>query len=94
MGLALSTDSCRANRIDGRRGGMMLAGVLNMDEAYSAVNWKTVFLMACLIPLGWALDSTGAANWLAQQTLERSDPGCRSGLAGRHRHCLPFPSAW
>ena len=59
-------------------------GVLNMDEAYSAINWKTVFLMACLIPLGWALDSTGAANWLAQQTLERrhstppkNDPMCR-----------------
>ena len=50
---------------------MIVTGVLNMDEAYSAVNWKTVFLMACLIPLGWAMDSTGAANWLAQQVLER-----------------------
>ncbi|GAB2496944.1 SLC13 family permease [Arenimonas alkanexedens] len=53
---------------------MMLAGVLNMDEAYSAVSWKTVFLMACLIPLGWAMDSTGAANWLAQVILERIGP--------------------
>ncbi|PRH83023.1 SLC13 family permease [Arenimonas caeni] len=50
---------------------MMLTGVLHMDEAYSAVNWKTVFLMACLIPLGWAMDSTGAAAWIAQQVLER-----------------------
>src|SRR5690606_11846502 len=50
---------------------MMVAGVLNMDEAYSAISWKTVFLMACLIPLGWAMDSTGAAAWLAQQMLER-----------------------
>ena len=54
--------------------GMMLAGVLNMDEAYAAVSWKTVFLMACLIPLGWAMDSTGAAGWLAQQILERIGP--------------------
>jgi di/tricarboxylate transporter len=50
---------------------MLVAGVLNMDEAYSAVSWKTVFLMACLIPLGWAMDSTGAAAWLTQQLFER-----------------------
>ena len=55
--------------------GMLVTGVLNMDEAYAAINWKTVFLMACLIPLGWAMDSTGAAAWLAQQTLERSADG-------------------
>jgi di/tricarboxylate transporter len=54
---------------------MLLAGVLNMDEAYSAISWKTVFLMACLIPLGWAMDSTGAAAWLAQQLLERIGDG-------------------
>jgi di/tricarboxylate transporter len=54
--------------------GMMVTGVLNMDEAYSAVSWKTVFLMACLIPLGWAMDSTGAAGWLAQNLLERIGP--------------------
>ncbi|HEX5756169.1 MAG TPA: SLC13 family permease, partial [Arenimonas sp.] len=51
--------------------GMLLSGVLNMDEAYNAIGWKTVFLMACLIPLGWAMDSTGAASWLVQQILER-----------------------
>ena len=54
---------------------MMLAGVLNMDEAYAAISWKTVFLMACLIPLGWAMDSTGAAAWVAQQVLDRVGPG-------------------
>jgi di/tricarboxylate transporter len=47
--------------------GMLLTGVLNMDEAYRAVNWKTVFLLAGLIPLGWAVDSTGSAAWLAQE---------------------------
>jgi di/tricarboxylate transporter len=50
---------------------MVLSGVLNMDEAYGAISWRTVFLMAGLIPLGWALDSTGAANWIAQLLLER-----------------------
>jgi di/tricarboxylate transporter len=49
--------------------GMLLAGVLDMEEAYHAVNWKTIFTLACLIPLGWAMDSTGAAAWLAQEIL-------------------------
>ncbi|HNV83681.1 MAG TPA: SLC13 family permease [Arenimonas sp.] len=49
---------------------MVLSGVLNMDEAYASISWKTVFLMACLIPLGWAMNTTGAANWLAQHTLD------------------------
>jgi di/tricarboxylate transporter len=48
---------------------MLLSGVLNMDEAYRAVNWKTVFVIACLIPLGWSMDATGTAAWLAQQIL-------------------------
>jgi len=54
---------------------MVLVGVLNMDEAYTSISWRTVFLMAGLIPLGWALDSTGAANWVAQQVLERIGDG-------------------
>ncbi|MGH8146650.1 MAG: SLC13 family permease [Rhodanobacteraceae bacterium] len=49
--------------------GMLLAGVLNMDEAYGAINWKTIFVMACLIPLGVAMDSTGTAAWMAQEIL-------------------------
>ena len=53
---------------------MVVFGVLNMDEAYAAVNWRSIFLMACLIPLGWAMDSTGAANWIAQQVLEHVGP--------------------
>ncbi|MDR1076849.1 MAG: SLC13 family permease [Xanthomonadaceae bacterium] len=50
---------------------MLLTGVLRMDEAYSAINWKTVFMMACMIPLGWAMDSSGGAAWLAGHTIER-----------------------
>ena len=48
---------------------MLLTGVLDMDEAYKAINWKTVFVIACLIPLGWSMDSTGTAAWLAQQVV-------------------------
>ena len=49
--------------------GMLLTGVLNMDEAYKAINWKTIFVTACLIPLGWSMDSTGTASWIAQEVL-------------------------
>ena len=55
--------------------GMLVAGVLHVDEAYAAISWKTVFLMACLIPLGWAMDSSGAAAWVAGHTLERLPEG-------------------
>ena len=49
--------------------GMVLTGVLSMDEAYQSVSWKTVFLMASLIPLGFAMEVTGTAFWLAEQAL-------------------------
>jgi len=49
--------------------GMILTGVLSMDEAYKAVSWKTVFLLASLIPLGAAVQDTGTAAWIAHQIL-------------------------
>ncbi len=55
--------------------GMLVTGVLKMDEAYAAISWKTVFLMACLIPLGWAMDSSGTAAWVAGHTIERLPGG-------------------
>jgi len=55
--------------------GMLVTGVLKMDEAYAAISWKTVFLMACLIPLGWAMDSSGAAAWVAGHTIDRMPEG-------------------
>jgi di/tricarboxylate transporter len=49
--------------------GMVLSGVLSIEEAYKAVSWKTVFLLASLIPLGLAVETTGTAKWIAEQTL-------------------------
>jgi len=49
--------------------GMVLSGVLSIEEAYEAVSWKTVFLLASLIPLGLAVETTGTAKWIAEQTL-------------------------
>jgi len=44
---------------------MVLLRVLTMEEAYRAVDWRTVFLLAGLIPLGIAMDQSGAAAFLA-----------------------------
>jgi len=49
--------------------GMILSGVLKVEEAYEAVSWKTVFLLASLIPLGVAVETSGTAKWIAEQTL-------------------------
>ncbi len=45
---------------------MVLFGCLSMDEAYRQIEWKAVFLIAGLLPLGTALDQTGAAMLIAE----------------------------
>ena len=69
MCLALFTDLDLSVSMMTGAVGMLLTGVLNMDEAYRAINWKTIFVTACLIPLGWSMDATGAAGWIAQEVL-------------------------
>jgi di/tricarboxylate transporter len=49
--------------------GMVLSGVLSIEEAYDSVSWKTVFLLASLIPLGLAVETSGTAKWIADQVL-------------------------
>jgi len=53
--------------------GMILSRVLSIDEAYRAIGWNTVFLLASLIPLGHAVQSTGTAEWIASQVLTLLD---------------------
>ncbi|MEJ2058485.1 MAG: SLC13 family permease, partial [Desulfofustis sp.] len=53
--------------------GMILTRVIDIDEAYRAVSWSTIFLLASLIPLGQAVQSTGTAEWIAQQILALLD---------------------
>ncbi len=49
--------------------GMILSGVIKIEEAYRSIGWQSVFLLASLIPLGLATEQTGTAAWVAQQTL-------------------------
>lgn len=49
--------------------GMIVSGVLTMDDAYKAISWKTVFLLAGLLPLGIAVESSGTAQYVVQHLL-------------------------
>lgn len=49
--------------------GMILSGVIKIEEAYRAIGWQSVFLLAGLIPLGIAMENSGTAAWMAQQIL-------------------------
>lgn len=44
---------------------MVLLNILTMDRAHHAIDWRTVFLVAGMLPLGLALDRSGAASLLA-----------------------------
>jgi di/tricarboxylate transporter len=46
---------------------MVLSGTLTMDEAYRSIEWKAVFLIAGMLPLGLAMEKTGTARLLADQ---------------------------
>lgn len=48
---------------------MILTKILAIDEAYHSVDWRTVFLLSGLIPLGLAMQKTNAANWLSYHLL-------------------------
>ena len=46
--------------------GMVLTGVITINEAYRSVDWRTVFLLGGLIPLGMSMNQTGTAQWIAR----------------------------
>ena len=45
---------------------MLFTKVIYKEELYKAIDWKTVFLLAGLIPLGTAFEQTGAAKLVAE----------------------------
>jgi di/tricarboxylate transporter len=44
---------------------MVLTKAINMDEAYDSIEWKSVFLIAGMLPMGIAMQSSGTAEFLA-----------------------------
>jgi di/tricarboxylate transporter len=62
---------------------MVLTGCLSIEEAHESIDWRTVFLVAGMLPLGMAMEATGAAQYLADNMVEAlGDYGPTALLAG------------
>ncbi|MFO7495786.1 MAG: SLC13 family permease [Desulfobacterales bacterium] len=61
---------------------MVLTRCLSMEEAYRAIEWKGVFLIAGMLPLGSALDASGAARYLAEGVVAVAGPLGPLAVAG------------
>ena len=44
---------------------LLLAGALTMKEAYRVIEWRVIFLVAAVLPVGFAMERSGAAGFLA-----------------------------
>jgi di/tricarboxylate transporter len=53
---------------------MVLSRCLTMEEAYRSIEWRAVFLIAGMFPLGLALDQSGAARFLAEGVVSAVGP--------------------
>ena len=53
---------------------MVIFRCLTMEEAYRYIEWKAVFLIAGMFPLGMALDQSGAAKYLAEGVVASVGP--------------------
>ncbi len=49
---------------------MVLTGCLNMEQAYRSIDWRAIFLIAGMLPLGTAMQDSGAATYLANQVMD------------------------
>ena len=62
---------------------MVFAGCLRTEDIYKAINWKVIFLLAGVIPLGLAMQKTGAAKLLSDLIVETvGHLGPRAVLSG------------
>lgn len=53
---------------------LVISRVLTIEQAYQAIDWKVIFLLAGVIPLGVALEATGAAASIASGVVEVLGP--------------------
>jgi di/tricarboxylate transporter len=62
---------------------MVLSGSLTMEEAYRYIDWRAVFLIAGMLPLGIAMETSGTASFLASAVVNFvGDYGSLAVLAG------------
>lgn len=47
----------------------VVTGTFTMQEAYRSIEWRAVYVVAAVWPLGLAMTSSGAAHWLAEVLL-------------------------
>jgi di/tricarboxylate transporter len=50
--------------------GIVISRCLTLEEAYEAIDWKIIFLLGGIIPLGLALEQNGAALWVADSVFD------------------------
>ena len=50
--------------------GVVLGRCITIEEAYRAIDWRVIFLLVGILPLGLALEQNGAASWLASVVME------------------------
>lgn len=53
---------------------MVLTRCLTMEQAYRSIDWRSIFLIAGMLPLGTAMQQTGAAAYLAKGIVELLGP--------------------
>jgi di/tricarboxylate transporter len=64
---------------------MILTGCLTIEEAHESIDWRTVFLVAGMLPLGMTMEATGTAQYLANIMLDAlGDYGPIALLAGTY----------
>ncbi|MBF6024912.1 SLC13 family permease [Lysobacter niastensis] len=60
---------------------LIVTRCLTTEEAYAAIDWRVVILLAGLLPLGLAMQASGGADWLAQHVNALSYLGPHAVLA-------------
>jgi len=53
---------------------VILAGALTMRESYRVIEWRAIFLVAAVLPVGFAMERTGAATFLADTVAQTAGP--------------------
>ena len=53
---------------------VILAGALTMQETYKVIEWRAIFLVAAVLPVGFAMERTGAARFLADSVTATAGP--------------------